>query len=133
MRHNYEAHTPTREEYILSAIGECVVADALGIDWHPGNDKGEHESVGGYEVRTRPHRGDELIIRPEDSDEATFVLVTPFSELMYNLIGTITGFDAKQPRWWRTDGTEGSGWFVPQSALQPVIEENFKSNLSVSD
>jgi hypothetical protein len=33
MTRNYEAHTPTREEYILSAIGECVVADALGIDW----------------------------------------------------------------------------------------------------
>ena len=130
IRENYQAHTPTREEYILSAIGEGVVAKALGIPFRPTNDKGVHEPVGGYQVRTRPNSGDELIIRTEDNDEATFVLVTRVSELEYDLIGTITGLEAKQPRWWRADAREGSGWFVPQSELDPLTSENFKAKRS---
>jgi hypothetical protein len=58
MRHNYEAHTPTREEYILSALGEGVAAKALGIPFRPTNDEGETSSA------LRRHPSDKSRVTP---------------------------------------------------------------------
>src|SRR4051812_6086299 len=97
--HQSKPYSAQHEAWLLSALGERVLAKVLGIKWTPGGDRGEHEPVADYEVRTRPHPDDDLIIRANDSDDAIFALVVRLSEREFNVVGTIRGFDAKREEW----------------------------------
>lgn len=105
--------------FSLNAMGEMVLAGALNVYWEARTDLGEHAPVAGFEVRTRPSSDDELIIKPDDRDEAVYVLVVQKDERTFRIVGKIRGSEAKQADWWRETTPEGPGWVVPQSALQP--------------
>ena len=116
------------EQHALGAVGELVVAKALGIPWEPAGLK--CVDVGGYQVRATVYPTGKLIIRERDRNEEKFVLVTKHSELSYRVCGWISAGDAKQvgkltnpPRGSRL----GPAWFVDQGHLKPLAIQGFPS------
>jgi hypothetical protein len=99
----------------LGALGEYVVAQALGIFW-PGPGELRAPDVGRLEVRTRSRHSFDLIVHPRDPDERAVVLVT-CEEYVFRIHGWIWARDAKRERWWRDPAGGRPAYFVPQSAL----------------
>lgn len=107
--------------HVLGAIGEYVVARTLGIFWSgPGtlraSDVGRH-----IQVRTRSRHDYELIVHPNDEDDAPFVLVTG-QGLDYVVHGWIMGRDGKQREWWNDPARGRPAYFVPHTALRAMEE-----------
>lgn len=78
----------------------------------------EDGDVGVIQVRHTLRRDGCLIVHPDDSDAAPFVLVVgsmPFQRI----VGGIFGQRAKDPRFWRDD-VRHPAFFIPQDALTPL-------------
>ena len=113
--------------HIEGALGEMAAARALGMYW-------DH-AVGNYkaadlgedvQVRTRSEHWHDLIVRPDDDSEHTYVLVTGRAP-SYSVVGYILGSKAQQPEWWKSVGTrDKESWFVPQGDLHPISKEDTK-------
>ena len=106
-------------EHIEGAMGELVVAKVLDIYWDGSVNTFSRSDLPGIEVRTRSKGDYELIVRPHDSDESVFVLVTGKCPI-YVVRGWIKGRDAKRPEWLKEHGSRPPAHFVPQEALKPV-------------
>jgi hypothetical protein len=105
---------------IEGAIGELVVAKALGRFWTPnigGNDKADGD-VAGYHVRACRRRDGSLIIRDADPDEAVFVLVTGEPFRLY-IPGWLHAGSGKRPQYRRAPNGGPPAYFVPAGDLQP--------------
>lgn len=96
MRSTYGEH-PTDgrwERHVNGAIGEQVIAKALGLYWQPNIGGRDVEGdVGRWQVRTSARRG--LIIREGDLDEAPFVLVVG-TPPRFTIVGWLYGYEARQ-------------------------------------
>ena len=102
--------------HLEGACGELAVAKALGRYWDGSVDTFKKPDVCGFQVRTAlSHKN--LIIRPIDSGEDNFVLVTGNSPV-YEIHGWIKGSEGKQDQFWRTD-VRSPAWFVPIKYLNP--------------
>lgn len=107
--------------HIEGACGELAVAKALGVFWSGSvNTFKRGGDVGGIQVRTRSQPEYDLIIRDDDCDDDTFVLVTGQCP-EYDVVGKILGHDGKQDIWRQTYGGRPAAWFVPQAALEPIF------------
>ena len=102
--------------HLEGACGELAVAKALGRYWDGSVDTFKKPDVCGFQVRTAlSHKN--LIIRPIDSGDDNFVLVTGNSPF-YEIHGWIKGSEGKQDKFWRTD-VRAPAWFVPIKYLNP--------------
>jgi hypothetical protein len=107
---------------IEGAVGELVVAKYLNIYWDGSvNTYKSGHDVGGYEVRTRSKSWYELLIRPDDKDDAIYILVTG-KGFDYKIRGWLLGKDAKRKEWFKAHGGRDPAYFAPQSVLHPMSE-----------
>lgn len=107
-------------EHIEGASGELALAKHLKMYYG-----GAHLAFKGpdlglrYQVRTRSKAWYQLIVRPDDSDNDIFVLVTGKCPI-FKIRGWILGKDAKKPEWEQTYGNRPPAFFVPQEFLNPI-------------
>lgn len=104
---------------IEGALGELAAAKVLGVYWPGGVNTFRADDILGFQVRTRPKHTQGLLLRPGDSDEARFLLVTGCAPT-YRVHGWLKAGQGKQPQWWRSPNGRPGCWFVPQSELIPV-------------
>lgn len=105
--------------HIQGAVGEFVVAKALGLFWAgPGKLRG-HDIGVSYEVRAGTEDWHKLILHPEDKDDAVFILVTG-NALDYAIRGWLIGRDGKKPAYWCEHVKGRPAFFVPQADLNNI-------------
>ena len=109
-------------KHIEGACGECAVAKHLGRYWNFScNTFKAGGDVGKLQVRTRSEPHWDLIVRPDDSGDDIFVLVTGKAPT-FEIRGWMRGRDAKQSKWWTTPNSRPKQWFVPQAELHSIEE-----------
>ena len=109
-------------EDIEGACAELALAKYLGIYWNGSVDTFKSQpDVGELEVRHTSYPNGKLIVRPHDSDTATFVLIVGTCP-EYRIVGTKVGLEAKRPEWLSdpTSANRPSAYFVPQSELKAL-------------
>lgn len=106
---------------IEAACAEMVVGKFFGIYWDGSVNTWKKPDVGSLQVRHTQHENGCLIVRPPDSGDENFILVTGATP-RYFIHGWIKGKDAKDPRFWRDKAGKivGAAWFVPQGELHPI-------------
>jgi hypothetical protein len=105
------------------AIGEMVLAKHLNIYWAGGDTKPNPVDVGPYQVRSTAKMESRMAVRPKDKDSDVFVFVRAHRAPIYEIIGWITGAEAKWDQWKGNPGTNREpAWFVPDEALHPMEE-----------
>jgi hypothetical protein len=107
--------------HIEGAAGEMAVAKWSGRYWNGNLGDLGADDVGRLQVRTRSRHDYELIIHPSDRDDRAFVLVTGLAP-NFVLRGWIWGREAKREEWWRDPAGDRPAYFVPQSALRPMVK-----------
>jgi hypothetical protein len=124
MRRGCENRMPINNEWeihILGACGECAFAKGTGRYWNGGVNTFKGSDIGrNIQVRTRSRHDYELIVRPDDSDDDVFVLVTG-GPAQFILRGWIKGADARKQEFLHNHGGHPPAFFVPHSALRPVL------------
>ena len=111
------------EIHIQGAGGELAFARYRNLYWSGSvNTFKKGGDVGDIQVRTRSNPDYDLIVRPEDRDEDTFVLVVGTIP-RFRIIGWIRGGDAKQPRFLKHHASRPRAYFVPQTELHPFEEQ----------
>ena len=108
------------EVHIEGAMGELAVAKALNIYWDAGVNTFKTPDLGPLYIRTRSQHHYDLLIREDDDNEAPWILATGRAG-KYHIHGWIRGKDAKKPMWSRTHGNRPRAYFVPKSALSPLL------------
>lgn len=107
---------------IEGAAAELAAAKALGLYWSPTVNTFKAPDVGTIQVRSTNHPQGHLLVRPNDQDDAVFLLMRG-SYHTWNPVGFMRGGDAKRPEYWRAGATGEAGcWWVPGHALQPFGE-----------
>lgn len=110
--------------HIEGACAELAVCKALGLHWTASinTNKREPDIPPLLEVRMRtPSKHAEelrLILRPNDRDERSYVLVTGYCPT-YRIGGVILGKEGKRQEWWTDPNGWGGAFFIPESALTP--------------
>lgn len=114
---------------IEAACAEMVVAKYFGIYWDGSVNTWKRPDVGSIQVRYTHYEDGSLIVRPPDSDDENFVLVTGKTP-RYFIRGWIRGKDAKDSRFWRNKSGKivGAAWFVPQDALHHIGDLNLQES-----
>jgi len=113
---------PGWSEDIEGACAELALAKHLDIHWDGSvNTFKSKPDVGDLEVRVTSHQSGRLIVRPHDSDTATYVLLVG-SCPNYRVVGCMTGAQAKSEQWLTSPDSRGrpAAYFVPQSDLLPL-------------
>ena len=107
--------------HIEGACGELAAAKALGVEWTGtiNTFKRGDDVPGGWQIRTRSRPEYELIVRPDDPDDALFLLVLGVAP-HYDVKGWISGREAKRTEWSRSHGNRPAAFFVPHAALTPL-------------
>lgn len=127
LKHKYGFEGVGWDIHIDGSGGEMAVAKALGIYYGGSVNTFKTEGdIGNLEVRTRSKSDYELLVRPDDNDEAVFVHVTGTLP-KFKVHGWLKGKDAKQPKWLQDYGNRPPAYFVPNSALQPIEELKIKN------
>jgi hypothetical protein len=105
--------------HIEGALGEYVVAKALGITWtgHAGVFHDVADVGIDVEVRTRSRHDYDLIVREQDRPDRFYVLVTGRAP-SFRIRGFIYGGEAKEPKWIKTYGNRPPAFFVPADCLE---------------
>lgn len=107
--------------HIEGAMGELAAAKAMGRFW-----SGTINSFGGadmgarIQVRTRSRHDYDLIVRDNDQDDHLFILVTGEAP-EYRVRGWISGSESKRDCWRKSPNGRPEAWFVPASALHPLV------------
>jgi len=108
------------EQNDINAVGaEMAVARFLNKYPRLGVNTSKDPDVGhAIEVRwTEDHH--HLLLRPKDREDRVYVMVRGAMP-SYEIIGWISGEDAKQPQYWKNPNNEGWCYLVPETALQPL-------------
>ncbi len=122
-RHGYDGRNAWEQD-ILGALAELAVAKALDLHWSGSVNAWKRPDVGrSYQIRTTGYAAGRLLIRSEDPEVDTYILVVQVNPLQFKIAGQIDGRLARQPRWWtKPDPARPGCWAVPQSALHEVIK-----------
>lgn len=119
---------------IDGAHAEQALSKYLGIYWFPGiNTFKAPDLINGLQVRSTNHANGHLIIRPNDDDYQTFVLVVCQTPI-YRLMGSLMAIEAKTAEYFhKGEVGEADCWWVPQGALGDLPEPVFlyKANEAV--
>lgn len=105
--------------HIEGALGEIAAAKYLGVYWDMSVNTWKTEDLKGIHIRTRSEHNYDLIIRPNDTEDAIYVLVTGRYG-QYRVRGWIEGSQTKNPKWLQTHGGRNPAFFVPQKVLNPM-------------
>lgn len=108
---------------VLGAQAECAHAKAFNVYWPASIDTYKKPDVAGVQVRHTPIIPGSLRIRPGDSSEERFYLVTGEGPAFF-VCGWILGVDGKIPEY-ELKGREGAPdfWNVPQNRLHDPLED----------
>jgi len=109
---------------IEGACGETAYCKAINVYW-PGhvNVFTQKADVGkDWEVRTRSSHDYDLLVRPRDSDNKRYILVTgsAYPKPIYRVWGWLWGHEAKQEKYKEDYGGRGAAYFVPSGELTPI-------------
>lgn len=105
--------------HIEGALAEMAFAKLMGLFWS-GAHSFRADDVGSWMVRSTPKDSNRLIIHQRDPDDKKFVLVTGKNG-KYVVHGWIRGVDAKKQEWLDDPTWNRPAFFVPQTALTPLI------------
>lgn len=103
---------------IEGACAEMAVAKALNIYWDYSINTFSAPDVGLFQVRHTKISYGKLIVRPQDSDSETFILIVGSSP-DFEIIGYMTGKEAKQDKYLSDPHGKAPCWMVPQGDLTP--------------
>jgi len=107
------------ERDIQAAAAECAFAKARDKYWDFSVNTFKKPDVGDIQIRHTIRNGGKLIVRPDDSDDEIFVLVT--GEIPeFTIRGYMRGSEAKQDQFISNPGGGKPCWMVPQDNLRPV-------------
>jgi hypothetical protein len=118
----YERNHLTRiSQEIVGACGEMAVAKGLGKFWSPSVNTFHAipDLAASIEVRATERLDGSLIVRDNDDDHRYYVLVVGTPPTL-NVVGYLSGADAKKDRFARDPHGHRPAWFVPQSELKPI-------------
>lgn len=108
--------------HYYGAIGELALGKALGVyvPLHVNQFSGMAADLSdgpiGYEVRYRKNREHDLIVRDRDKDDRRYVLCCGEPPEV-EVVGWISGADAKQEKYLQDYGGHGAAYFVPRGDL----------------
>ena len=106
--------------HIEGAAGEIAAAKALGVFWGGTINTFKSEGdVGKLEIRTTSTKNNRLIVRNGDKDDSAFVLVVGRAP-SYQVVGWMTGKEAKQKKYLSAPGGRPPAYFVPREDLKPL-------------
>ena len=106
------------DNHIEGACGELAVAKCLDRYWDGSIDTFKAPDLCGFQVRTAlTHKS--LIIRPVDSNDEIFVLVTGICP-DYEIHGWIRGTDGKKPAFLKSPNDRPAAYFVPINVLNNI-------------
>jgi len=114
---------PPFELDIQSSCAEKAVSKALNQEWI-GMIAEDLKTVPcdvapNVQVRWTPRPDGRLIVHHDAKETDLYVLVT--GEVPeFNVIGSISGKDAKNEKFW-WDGARSPAYFIPQSSLSPIV------------
>jgi hypothetical protein len=108
-------------EHIEGALGECAVAQALGLHWDQGiNTFKTRPDVAGLQVRTRSRHSYDLLLRPGDSQRDAWVHVTGTCP-EYWIRGWLWGYEALRSKYLRKDiARRPPAYFIPTADLRAI-------------
>ena len=107
------------ERDIQAAAAEQAFAKARNKYWDYSVNTFKKPDVGDVQIRHTTRNSGKLIVRPDDSDEEIFVLVT--GEIPeFTIRGYMRGCEAKQDQFIDNPGGGKPCWMVPQKDLRPV-------------
>ena len=107
---------------VQGAIGELVVAKALGVYWSGNIGDFQAADVCKLQVRTTAWDQGKLIVHPDEADDEWFILVTGLKDT-YHIRGAILGRHAKQDRFWGELQPGRPAYNVPQGPdLRPIVD-----------
>ena len=104
---------------IEGAMGELATAKALNMNWDATVDTFKANDLEGIQVRTRSNHYWDLIIRPNDDDEAIWVLVTGKNG-KYVVRGWCYGHEGKKKQWLKDYANRPPAYFIPQKFLKSI-------------
>lgn len=107
--------------HIEGSMGELATAKAINVHWDATVNTFKANDLEGIQVRTRSRHDWDLIIRPNDDNEAIWVLVTGKNG-SYIVRGWCYGYEGKKECWLRNYGDRVPAYFVPQKALKPITQ-----------
>lgn len=109
---------------VEGACAERAAAKMLGRYWEGGigsrHSNPDDGDVGRLQVRTTCYANGKLIIRPDDDDNAVFLLMVGTARNGFRPAGWLQGKDAKHDEFIQNPNGAGKAWFVPQDKLHPV-------------
>ncbi len=110
--------------HIEGACGELAAALALNIPWDAtvNTFKNIADLSSNIEIRTRSKATYDLIVRADDKDTSLFILVLRLGPKKFDVVGWISGKDAKDKQWSKDYGNRPKAYFVPQSVLKNIQE-----------
>lgn len=109
------------DEEIHAAAAEMAFAKVTGYYWGCHYGVGKIPDVGPYHIKHTCLHDGSLIVRQDNADGDTFVLVTgAYTEFVVR--GYLTGWDAKQREFMRAPNGRDMAWFVPQDSLRPATD-----------
>ena len=118
-KHGFDGSTPW-EIHINGSLAEAAAAKGLDIFYRGDVDTFKNADLGGnIQVRHTKMEPPQLIVRPTDSDNDIFVLVTGAAP-EYTLHGWMMGKDAKQNKWSRGYAGRPPAFFVPLEELNDI-------------
>lgn len=117
----FEAEPDRGWDYsIEGAQGEMAFAKHVDRYWLGAHDY-KPADVAGYEIRTRSSHRFDLIIRPHESDEKDYILLTGLhGEFVFR--GWIPGKEGRLDKFFRTPNKRPPAYFVPQNFLLDELE-----------
>ena len=114
------------ERDIQAAAAEMAFAKARQMYWDFSVNTFKKPDVGKIQIRHTIRSTGRLIVRPDDSDDEIFVLVT--GEIPKFIIrGYMKGSRAKQDEFINNPGGGRPCWMVPQESLNPVPKPEGKT------
>lgn len=102
--------------HIEGAMGELVAAKFFNLHWDGGVNKFQTADFGPVQVRTRSKPEYELLVRENNPDDHVYLLVRGQCPT-YDVVGWLTGRDAKQKQFRRRWGNRPAAYFVPDKFL----------------
>jgi hypothetical protein len=104
---------------IEGALAEWAASKAIGIHW-PGKGQMRSADAGNLQIRSTPRPDGCLILHPADNDGDMFVLMVG-SGRNWQPKGFMRAQEGKIEKYWK-EGVRSPAFFVPQSALHPILE-----------
>lgn len=112
--------------HIQGAEAELAVSKGLGLAWNAYCEdfKSLQSDVGkNIQVRSTDHPSGNLLVHPNDKEDAIFVLVRNYKRPEFEICGWLEGQDCKLSKYWRNSGgpfKKRPCYFIRWELLKPI-------------